>query len=81
MKQTTIALLFATFFSLPSLAAQESAPDPLLQWMDRIAQQQLQRRENAIAEIHTVADAERRKKLVRERLLEILGGLDRKSVV
>ena len=43
--------------------------------MDRIAQQQLQRRENAIAEIHTVADAERRKKLVRERLLEILGGL------
>jgi dienelactone hydrolase len=43
--------------------------------MDRIAQQQLQRRENAIAEIHTIADAERRKKLVRERLLEILGGL------
>jgi cephalosporin-C deacetylase-like acetyl esterase len=43
--------------------------------MDRNAQEQLQRRENAIAEIHTVADAERRKKLVRERLLEILGGL------
>jgi len=75
MKQTTIALLFATFLSLPSLAAQESTPDALLQWMDRIAQEQLQRRENAIAEIHTVADAERRKKLVRERLLEILGGL------
>jgi cephalosporin-C deacetylase-like acetyl esterase len=75
MKQTTIALLFATFLSLSSLSAQGPVQDPFLQWMDRIAQQQLQRRENAIAEIHTVADAERRKKLVRERLLEILGGL------
>ncbi|MGD0921505.1 MAG: acetylxylan esterase [Terriglobia bacterium] len=75
MKRTTIALLFAAFLSLPSLSAQGPIPDPLLQWMDRIAQQQLQRRENAIAEIHTVADAERRKRLVRARLLEILGGL------
>jgi hypothetical protein len=75
MKHTTLALLFAAFLSLPSVTAQESKPDPLLRWMDRIAQQQLQRRENAIAEIHTVADAEHRKKLVRERLLEILGGL------
>jgi cephalosporin-C deacetylase-like acetyl esterase len=75
MKHTTIALLFAAFLSLSSLSAQGPVQDPFLQWMDRIAQQQLQRRENAIAEIHTVADAERRKKLVRERLLEILGGL------
>lgn len=75
MKQTAIALLFATFLSLSSLSAQGPVQDPFLQWMDRIAQQQLQRRENAIAEIHTVADAERRKKLVRERLLGILGGL------
>lgn len=75
MKQTAIALLFATFLSLSSISAQGPIQDPLLQWMDRIAQQQLQRRENAIAEIHTIADAERRKKLVRERLLEILGGL------
>jgi cephalosporin-C deacetylase-like acetyl esterase len=43
--------------------------------MNQIAQQQLQRRENAIAEMHTVADAERRKKWVRETLLDILGGL------
>ena len=43
--------------------------------MDRIAQQQLQLRESAIAEIHSVADAERRKQSVRERLLDILGGL------
>jgi dienelactone hydrolase len=43
--------------------------------MDRIAQQQLDKRENAIAAIHTVPEAERRKLWVRETLLEILGGL------
>ena len=75
MKLTTIALLCTIFLSPSSLSAQQATQDPFLQWMDQIAQQQLQRRENAIAEIHTVADAERRKKGVRERLLEILGGL------
>jgi hypothetical protein len=43
--------------------------------MDRIAQQQLDKRESAIAAIHIVVDAERRKKWVRETLLDILGGL------
>jgi dienelactone hydrolase len=43
--------------------------------MDRIAQQQLDKRESAIAAIHTVAEAEQRKKWVRETLLDILGGL------
>jgi fermentation-respiration switch protein FrsA (DUF1100 family) len=43
--------------------------------MNQIAQQQLHRRENAIAAIQTVADAERRKELVRETLLDILGDL------
>ena len=43
--------------------------------MDQIAQQQLTRRESAIAEIRTTADAERRKEWVRARLLEQLGGL------
>jgi dienelactone hydrolase len=43
--------------------------------MDRIAQQQLQRRENAIAEIRSVADAEQRKQSVRETLLSLIGGL------
>jgi cephalosporin-C deacetylase-like acetyl esterase len=79
MKLTTILLLCAVFLNLPSLSAegtdQNSKPDPLLRWMDQIAQQQLQARENAIAEIHTVAEAERRKQVVRERIMEILGGL------
>jgi hypothetical protein len=43
--------------------------------MDRIAQAQLDQRERAIATIHTVAEAEARKKWVRQTLLDILGGL------
>ena len=43
--------------------------------MDQIAQQQLQRRENAIAEIHSVADAERRRQWVRKTFLSLIGGL------
>jgi acetyl xylan esterase AXE1 len=43
--------------------------------MDHIAQQQLERRERAVNDIRTVADAERRKQWVRDRLLGILGGL------
>jgi len=35
----------------------------------------LERREKAIAEIHTVAGAQRRKHVVREKLMELLGGL------
>jgi hypothetical protein len=36
MKQTAIALLFATFVSLSSLSAQGPIQDPFLRWMDRI---------------------------------------------
>ena len=43
--------------------------------MDQIAQRQLERRDRAIGGVRTVADAERRKQWVRERLLRILGGL------
>src|SRR5713101_8721685 len=79
MKLIATLLACATFLSLPSLSAQRTKQDPkddpFLRWMDQIAQQQLQVRENAIAEIHTVAEAERRKQLVRERIMEILGGL------
>jgi len=43
--------------------------------MDQIAQGQLQERENAIAKIRSVADAEHRKQRVRETLLSLVGGL------
>src|SRR5437868_8574761 len=54
---------------------QQLVDDPLLRWMNKIAQQELQARENAIAQIRTVSDAERRKQVVREKILQILGGL------
>jgi len=76
MKLTKIALLCATFLIPCSLLAQEGAiKDPLLRWMNQIAQRQLQERQKVIDQIHTVADAERRKQKVREKLLELLGGL------
>src|SRR5580658_394553 len=58
-----------------SLFAQQAGPDPLLRWMDGIAQGQLQLRETAIAGIHNIADADRRKQWVRRTFLSILGGL------
>ena len=50
---------------LGTLAAQEPVQDPFLNWMDRIAQQHLDQRDREIAAIHSVADANRRKELVR----------------
>src|SRR5262245_9920831 len=67
-----IVLMFAQFMTA---LAQKPAEDPLLVWLDRIAQQQLQRREQAISAISTVADAEKRKNLVRSKILELIGGL------
>src|SRR5213082_57092 len=70
MRLTSVALLCAAF--LPTLAAQQPQ-DPLLRWMDQIAQRQFQAREDSIAKIRTVADAERRKQSVRETLLSLIG--------
>ena len=57
-------------------AAQQPPPDdPLLRWMDRAAQRLLDKREAAISGINTVADAERRKQVVREKIMAIMGGL------
>ena len=49
--------------------------DPLLEWLNRTAQRQLDEREATIAAIRDRAGAEQRKELVREKLLAILGGL------
>src|SRR5690242_10087320 len=75
MKPSIILLLSATFFNLPSLSAQKFNQDPLFRWMNQIAQQELQSLEYTIARIHTVAEAERGKQLVRERIMDSLGGL------
>ena len=70
MKWKTNAAACAVLLSFSSLSAQEPAQDSFLQWMNQIAE-----RDRDIAEIRSVTDAERRKQLVRERLLEIFGGL------
>ena len=75
MKLTTVALALAGLLSLPALLAQEPPRDPVLQWLNRVAQQELQRRQRVIDDIRTVAEAERRKQTVRGKLLELLGGL------
>jgi cephalosporin-C deacetylase-like acetyl esterase len=58
-----------------ALLAQTPAEDPLLRWMDKIAQRQLDARDKEIAAVRTVADAEQRKKVVRQKILDALGGL------
>ena len=69
-------LATALFFAASLCLAQSPSTDPLLSWLDRLAQQQLDERERAIAAIRTQADAERRRKgVVRAKLTEIIGGL------
>jgi len=75
MKRSTLILWLASLITPLPLAAQEMPIDPVLHWMDQIAQQELQAREDAIAKIHTVADAEKRKQYVRAKLIELMGGL------
>jgi hypothetical protein len=63
------------FLTVIPLFAQNKTSDPLLAWMDQIAQQQLAQRESAIAQVGAVAAAEQRQKWVRAKLLELIGGL------
>jgi cephalosporin-C deacetylase-like acetyl esterase len=66
--------LVPCFFGALSVCAQEPQ-DALLRWMDQIAQQELRQRQAAIDEIRTVAEAERRKQTVHQKLIDLLGGL------
>ena len=70
-----LALMGSAFSMVPWLSAQQPKPDPLLRWMDQIAQTQLKSRESAISGIHTVAEAGRRAQSVRQTFLELIGGL------
>ncbi len=70
-----LLMLYAVFICLSLLPAQGTPRDALLNWMNQIAQQQLQQRAKAIGEIHTIAQAEHRKKWVRQQMLDDMGGL------
>src|ERR1700738_2141293 len=67
----------ATAFCLTASVCLPQSPstDPFLIWLDRIAQQQLDDRDRAIAAIRTQADADRRKAKVRAKLAELIGDL------
>jgi hypothetical protein len=56
-----------------SLAA--DAQSDLLKWMDAIAQKQLDRRAATMAQIRTPAQARERQKFVRQKVLELIGGI------
>src|SRR5438046_2125739 len=71
MSRLATALCLTASVCLP----QSPSTDPFLAWLDRIAQQQLDGRERAIAAIRTQADADRRKAMVRAKLTELIGGL------
>src|ERR1700753_4199471 len=72
---TVFKTLLATGLLILPLSAQEPTGDALLRWMDKIAQGQLDARDKEIAAVRTVADAERRKQVVRRKIMESLGGL------
>src|SRR6266567_3019556 len=73
--KVTISWIGTALLSFLPLSGQGPSEDPLLRWMDKIAQEQLSAREKAIAAVRTVSDAERRKHMVRARILDALGGL------
>src|SRR5689334_13637286 len=75
LKAPRIALLFVLFLASSWLFAQQTNQDFLLRRMDQIAQEQLRKREAALANIRNVADAESRKQLVHRTMISLLGGL------
>ena len=64
----------AAFLIGATLAAQP-ANEPFLKWMDERAQKLLAERDRTIAAIKTPAQIEERKKYVRAKILELIGGL------
>jgi len=76
LRNSRLILSLGTLLAAACLYAQQpTAPDSLLRWMDKIAQNELDARDAAIAGIRTVADAEDRKKMVRQKILKAMGGL------
>ncbi len=65
---------FAVFLMVARLAAAQT-PEPLLKWMDSLAERQLADRETKIAAIRNVGDARERQRQVRAKILDLIGGL------
>lgn len=63
-------VLIALLLTTAGMAAED-----LLQWMDAIAQKQLDQRAATIARIHTPEEARQRQAFVRAKILELMGGI------
>src|SRR5262245_53509382 len=60
----------------------QEARQQLISYLDGLATTHLSARKQAIAQIQTTAEADRRKAMVREKVLKLLGGLpERKGAV
>jgi cephalosporin-C deacetylase-like acetyl esterase len=57
------------------LGSSLAAEDRFLDWMNQIAQQQLDKREAAVRAVQSVDQAEARKRWVRAKILELIGGM------
>ncbi len=70
-----LACLIAGLIAPPFTRGQAIPKDSFLDWMNAIAQRDLELRTQNIREIHTISDAEHRAEFVRRELLNDLGGL------
>src|SRR5713226_2395702 len=57
------------------LGSSLAAEDRFLDWMNQIAQQQLDKRDAAVKAVQSVDQAEARRRWVRVKILELIGGL------
>src|SRR5712672_1588057 len=77
--RTPLVVLVAACFILPALwlAAQSGAGprEQMIGYLNGIAKTQLEARSASVAGIRTIADADRRKSEVREKILRLIGGL------
>ena len=65
----------AVFLVAPKVPGQAASPDPFLQWMQAVAKQDLAQRAESVRGIHTIVEEERRERVVRQELLDSVGGL------
>ncbi|HTW79463.1 MAG TPA: acetylxylan esterase [Terracidiphilus sp.] len=70
-----IARTWVVIIVASAVAAQPGPQDSFLNWMNGIAQRELQQRAQTIRAIHSVDEAESRKQFVRKQLLDDMGGL------
>ena len=79
MPKLALCLLAASAVSAQDLVVfhdrQESPREQLVRYLNAIGQQQLANRRAEVARLSTPEDVERRKKVVREKILKLLGGL------